>query len=103
MALAVSSGGAAPIASAQPLTTPVLAAVRLDDRGVVTRRGTQLFLHGRPYEFTGINAYELATLWGTNAGCGAQVETPALDSFFGSLRPDSMVRFWAFQHFAQCV
>ena len=47
--------------------------------------------------FTGFNAYELATDWGTNAGCGGMATTAQIDTFFGSLRPDSLVRFWAFQ------
>jgi mannan endo-1,4-beta-mannosidase len=47
--------------------------------------------------FSGVNAYELATAWGTNNGCGA-METPAqMASFFSSLTPGSVVRFWAFE------
>jgi mannan endo-1,4-beta-mannosidase len=44
-----------------------------------------------------VNAYEIATDWGTNAGCGADVTDAQLDQFFASLRPNSLVRFWAFQ------
>ena len=47
--------------------------------------------------FTGFNAYQLATDWGTNAGCGGMATTAQIDAFFGSLRPNSLVRFWAFQ------
>jgi mannan endo-1,4-beta-mannosidase len=65
------------------------------DSSFVTRQGSQLMLNGAPYRFTGINAYQLATLWKTNAGCGSQVTD--LDVFFKSLRPNSMVRMWAFQ------
>jgi len=56
-----------------------------------------LTLGGRPYRFTGVDAYELATDWGVNAGCGG-VETDAqLDDLFSSLAPNSLVRIWAFQ------
>lgn len=61
----------------------------------VSRNGSTLLLHSQPYRFTGINAYQLATLWKTNAGCGAQVNN--LDEFFNSLKPNSVVRIWAFQ------
>ena len=50
-----------------------------------------------PTKFTGLNAYELATDWGTNAGCGSMPTTAQIDAFFSSLRPNSLVRFWAFQ------
>jgi hypothetical protein len=45
----------------------------------------------------GVNAYEIATDWGTNAGCGADVSNAQLDQLFASLPPNSLVRFWAFQ------
>jgi len=70
-----------------PLPAPVL----------VKANGSQLMLGGAPYRFTGINAYNLATDWSVNYGCGAMVDDQSLDSFFASLRPDSMVRLWAFQ------
>jgi hypothetical protein len=57
----------------------------------------QLELFGRPYHFFGVNAYELATDWGVNAGCGAMLSDEQLDNFFASLPPNSLVRFWAFQ------
>ena len=47
--------------------------------------------------FSGYDAYQLATDWGTNAGCGGMATPAQVDSFFASLRPDSLVRFWAFQ------
>ncbi len=43
----------------------------------VTASGRYLEVGGIPTRFTGVNAYELATAWGTNAGCGG-METPAL-------------------------
>jgi mannan endo-1,4-beta-mannosidase len=63
----------------------------------VQRNGTQLLLHGKPYRVVGVNAYELATQWGVNPGCGAMLDDAALDAFFTSLPPGSMVRVWGFQ------
>ncbi len=65
--------------------------------GVIGASGGNLTLNGQIYRFTGVNAYEIATDWGSNAGCGADVTDAQLDQFFASLRPDSLVRFWAFQ------
>jgi hypothetical protein len=59
--------------------------------------GTQLYLYGAPYRFAGVNAYEAATDWGTNAGCGADLSDAQLDQLFAALPPNSLVRFWAFQ------
>ena len=64
----------------------------------LTRSGTELLLDGRPRRFVGVNAYQLATLWSVNRGCGGQVDD--LDAFFSSLPPASLVRFWAFQELA---
>lgn len=44
-----------------------------------------LTLGGLPYRFVGVNAYELATDWGTNSGCGANetdAEPPATSDGF---------------------
>ena len=54
-------------------------------------------LNGSVYQFTGVNAYEAATDWGDNYGCGGEITTAQLDQLFGSLPPNSLVRFWAFQ------
>jgi hypothetical protein len=63
----------------------------------ITASGQNLEIGGLPVKLTGVNAYELATAWGTNTGCGG-METPAqIASLFASLAPDSIVRFWAFQ------
>jgi mannan endo-1,4-beta-mannosidase len=63
----------------------------------ITVSGSNLEVGGVPTKFTGVNAYELATTWNTNEGCGG-METPAqIATLFSSLGPDSMVRFWAFQ------
>ncbi len=63
----------------------------------ITAQGQSLEIGGVPTLFTGVNAYQLATDWGTNAGCGGMATTAQIDAFFGSLRPNSLVRFWAFQ------
>jgi mannan endo-1,4-beta-mannosidase len=44
-----------------------------------------------------VNAYEIGTEWGTNAGCGPMQTDAQLDQLFSSLPPNSLVRFWAFQ------
>ena len=62
------------------------------------RVGTHLYLNGAPYRFTGVNAYELATWWSINPGCGGQVND--IDGFFSALAPHSMVRIWAIQALA---
>jgi len=81
-----------------PATTTTTTAVPPPPPAVLVRaNGSQLMLGGAPYRFTGINAYGLATDWSVNYGCGAMVDDQALDAFFASLRPDSMVRLWAFQ------
>jgi len=63
----------------------------------ITAQGQHLEIGGVPTLFTGFNAWQLATDWGVNYGCGA-MDTPAqIDAFFASLRPNSIVRFAAFQ------
>ena len=61
------------------------------------RRDSNLKVDGVATTFTGVNAYELATAWGTNNGCGDMVNPAQMASFFSSLTPGSLVRFWAFQ------
>ena len=63
----------------------------------ITAQGQALEIGGVPSRFTGLNAYELATDWGTNAGCGPMTTPAQIDAFFGSLPRNSIVRFWAFQ------
>jgi hypothetical protein len=63
----------------------------------ITARGQSLEIGGAPTLFTGVNAYQLATDFGTNAGCGGMATPAQIDAFFASLRPNSLVRFWAFQ------
>jgi IPT/TIG domain len=63
----------------------------------ITAQGQRLEIGGQPTKFTGFNAYQLTTDYGTNAGCGSMATPAQIDAFFGSLRPNSLVRFWAFQ------
>jgi mannan endo-1,4-beta-mannosidase len=76
-------------------TTPVQAAPTAAPRVTATPAGLQL--DGQPWWPTGFNAYQLATDWSINAGCGAMVD---LDDFFGSLPAHSLTRFNAFQALA---
>jgi hypothetical protein len=50
------------------------------------------------HPFVGLNAYELATDYGVNNGCGTDIHT-STDAFFASLPTDTVVRFWAMQPF----
>src|SRR5690349_4092467 len=59
--------------------------------------GTSLTLDDKPWWPIGINAYQLATDWSVNAGCGAQVD---LDAYFSRLQPHSLTRFNAFSSLA---
>jgi hypothetical protein len=61
----------------------------------ITGKGQKLFLDGKEYTFTGVNAFNLATLPGSNAGCGGYVED--IDAYLSRLRPNSVVRLWASQ------
>ncbi len=65
--------------------------------GNIQASGTQLYLNGAVYHFVGVDAYEAATDWGTNAGCGADLSDAQMNQLFSSLPPNSLVRFWAFQ------
>jgi mannan endo-1,4-beta-mannosidase len=56
-----------------------------------------LTLAGAPYRFVGLNAYELATFWGRNAGCGAMLGNAQLDGFFAAMPQHSLVRIWAWE------
>jgi mannan endo-1,4-beta-mannosidase len=67
------------------------------DSSNIGASGIQLFLNGSAYRFVGVNAYEAATEWGTNAGCGSELSDAELDQLFSSLQPNSLVRIWAFQ------
>lgn len=57
----------------------------------------QLHLDGRPWWPTGLNAYQLATDWGVNAGCGGMVDP---GQYFESLPDGAVTRFNVFQQLA---
>ena len=63
----------------------------------ITASRQNLEVGGLPTKFTGVNAFELATAWGTNNGCGGMVSPAQTAALFASLGPGSLVRFWAFQ------
>ncbi len=75
------------LAPGQVAASPRLAVSRAPD-GVVLR-GTSLYLAGKPWHFTGVNAPEAATDYAVNGGCGAAINPWAL---FGSLPRNSVVR-----------
>ena len=76
--------------SPAPVTsTPTAPRVEANPSGVT--------LDGTPWWPAGLNAYQLATDWSVNIGCGAMVD---LDSFFASLPPHSLTRFNAFDSLA---
>jgi mannan endo-1,4-beta-mannosidase len=54
-------------------------------------------LDAHSLQFVGVNAYEIATDWGVNGSCGTMESDSQLDQLFGSLPPNSLVRFWAWQ------
>ena len=57
--------------------------------------GTRLIDHGEMYTFTGFNMFQIATLPGHNAGCGGYVSD--IDGIFKTMRPNGMIRIWAWQ------
>ncbi len=73
------------------------AAAAPDPGSRVTADASGLSLDGSAWWPTGFNAYQLATDWSVNAGCGAMVD---LDSYFSSLPDRSLTRFNAFQALA---
>jgi len=63
----------------------------------ITTSGTHLEIDGQPTTFTGVNAYELATDWGVNAGCGGMYTTAQISAMFAGLKRNSLVRFDVFE------
>ena len=61
-----------------------------DPPRTVTATPTGFTLDGNPWWPSGMDAYQLATNWSINRGCGAQVD---LDAYFGSLPPNALTRF----------
>ncbi len=82
---------------AAPAATPTATAPVIPDTPVIEVSGTHLVLDGSTYHFNGVDAYEAATDWGVNAGCGADLSDQQLNGLFASLPPNSLVRVWAFQ------
>ncbi len=75
------------LVAGQVAASPRLSATRVP--GGVVLRGTSLYLAGKQWQFTGVNAPEAATNYAVNGGCGAEVTALSL---FDSLPPDSVVR-----------
>jgi len=73
------------------------AATKIPGTSTIQAYGSRLILNGSMFTFTGVNAYEAATEWGENAGCGGEVTDAQLDQLFSSLPPNSLVRISAFQ------
>lgn len=80
--------GASVAAGGSQATTPA---------GDIGSSGGHLVLNGQPYQFVGVNAYEIATDWGVNGSCGTMLSDTQLDQLFSSMPPNSLVRFWAWQ------
>lgn len=91
-------GVSGPAASAAPLVPPSRFHQALTNL-IGTDGHGHLTLNGSRYQFAGVDAYELATWWSVNVGCGSEVDN--LSGFFSSLKPNSVVRFWAYQDFAR--
>jgi mannan endo-1,4-beta-mannosidase len=64
---------------------------------VLTANGGRLMLGGQPYRDVGLNAYEIGTDWGVNAGCGDMLTDTQMTAFFASLPAHTLVRFWAWE------
>jgi mannan endo-1,4-beta-mannosidase len=86
---AAASAGRDPSAAAGRLTAP--------RSPYLSRVGSRLFLEGRPYRSVGLDAYELATDWGVNQGCGGTADDGTLESLFAGLPTDVTLRIWGFQ------
>ena len=78
-------------------TTTTTTAPPIPVSPVIRAQGTHLTLNGAVYHFTGVNAYEAATDYGTNAGCGADLDNAQMSQLFASLPPNSLVRIAALQ------
>lgn len=64
----------------------------------VSAAAGSLTLDDEPWWPTGFNAYQIATDWSLNAGCGAEVD---VDAYFRALPPKSLTRFSLFAPFTQ--
>ena len=80
-------------AAALGCSGPSLEVLERPSPSFLEREGEDLVLDGRPYRFLSFVAYTLT-------GCGLEGEVPddaALDAFFSSLRPRSLVRTLAYE------
>ena len=82
LALVVMASPATVTASGLPLVPP-------NGPAGVSVKGTTLYLNGKPWQFSGINAPQAATDYAVNGGCGAYFD---LGPFFDSLPANSVVR-----------
>ena len=87
------------ILPARPAVNPTVATVTpaVPNTATIQVSGSHLVLNGAIYRFTGVNAYEAGTDYGTNAGCGADLTDAQLNQLFTSLPPNSLVRIAALQ------
>ena len=69
--------------------------VAISNGPVIQTRGVHLTYAGKQVPITGFDAYGLATLWGSNRGCGGQFSDQQLVALFSKLPPRSVVRFAA--------
>lgn len=84
-----------PLPPRNPLVPPPVAAP--SRTSFLSRSGAQLTLNGQQYRVVSVDAYELATDWGTNYGCGGMLNEADLDAFFARLPQNATVRIWGFQ------
>ncbi|MDQ6782508.1 MAG: glycoside hydrolase family 5 protein [Actinomycetota bacterium] len=94
---------------ARPAATGMAATIGTANLPQVVRRGTTLraidpaaptrFIGGS-FRFTGVNAYEVNSLWSMNVGCGPQLSDTQLDALFSGVGPNSVMRVWFFQQMA---
>ena len=67
----------------------------------VTAQGTQLYINGHPWDFTGYDAYQ-ATSVGNGFNCGGSYSDQQLNTLFAQMRTNSAsnaVRTWFFQSY----
>jgi hypothetical protein len=96
LALATFAHGLAP-QSAGAASAAKPATARVEPAATIRASRGHLVLGGKPYRTVGLNAYELPTLWGSNAGCGAMLSNTQLGAFFAAMPAHSLVRIWAWQ------
>jgi mannan endo-1,4-beta-mannosidase len=91
-ALAVGSAATSEAAAAR---RPPRAATTSPPAGQVWVSNGSLTLNGAKWRPVGFDAFQAATWWATNVGCGAQIDN--LDTLMQSVPPNGLVRLNAFQ------